>query len=114
MQQTNFPRPPKWPNKLLEWFCPDELLEEVQGDLHERYGLRMQKMGKKKARNLYFREVLTYMRPSVIRKKNKSSQVNYYDMFNNSLKTGWRNMTRNKAHAALMSQVWLWELPVAS
>ena len=36
--QPNRPaEPPRWANRLLEWFCAPHLLEEVQGDLHERF-----------------------------------------------------------------------------
>lgn len=44
------PQPPKWPDKLLKWLYPDELLEAVQGDLQERYQLRVQKVGEQKPR----------------------------------------------------------------
>jgi putative ABC transport system permease protein len=96
------PAPPKWLDKLLEWFCPDELLEEVQGDLHERYYLRVQQIGEKKARKLYFSEVLAYIRHSLLKRKiKKLSPTPTFYMLNTSLKTGWRNMLRNKAHSLI-------------
>ncbi len=30
-------RPPKWADKILQWYCLEYYLEEVQGDLHEWY-----------------------------------------------------------------------------
>ncbi|MEO0333254.1 MAG: permease prefix domain 2-containing transporter, partial [Bacteroidota bacterium] len=54
--------PPKWIDELLERFCAPELLEEVLGDLHERYYLRVQKEGVRKARKGYWQEVFAYMR----------------------------------------------------
>jgi hypothetical protein len=30
-------QPPLWADKLLEWLCPDNLLEEIQGDLQELF-----------------------------------------------------------------------------
>jgi putative ABC transport system permease protein len=47
------PSPPQWANKLLEWLCPDELLEEVQGDLQELFEERAAEAGEKQARREY-------------------------------------------------------------
>ncbi len=78
--------PPKWLDNLLERFCTPELLEEVLGDLHERYYLRVQKEGVRKARRSYWREVLAYLRPSI-----------FSDMLRNYVIVAVRNITRNKA-----------------
>lgn len=95
------PRPPKWAGKLLEWFCPDELLEEVQGDLQERYYLRVQKLGEEKAYRLYIREVLAYMRPSLIRTNFTHIQLIPFAMFINYLKIAVRNLLRHKVFSFL-------------
>ncbi|MEO0333828.1 MAG: permease prefix domain 2-containing transporter, partial [Bacteroidota bacterium] len=58
--------PPKWLDKLLERVCDPHLLEEVIGDLHERYYLRVQKEGVNKARRGYWREILAYVRPRLV------------------------------------------------
>ena len=34
------PHPPRWLDKLVERFCAPHLLEQVMGDLHERYYLK--------------------------------------------------------------------------
>ncbi|MEM9673487.1 MAG: ABC transporter permease [Bacteroidota bacterium] len=90
--------PPKWLDNLLERFCTPELLEEVLGDLHERYYLRVQKEGVRKARRSYWREVLAYLRPSIF--KRPSTYFNYSifsDMLRNYVIVAVRNITRNKA-----------------
>lgn len=92
--------PPKWPGKLLEWLCREELLEEVQGDLQERYYLRVQKLGEKKARNLYIREVLAYMRPSIIKRGITTQPFNTH-MIQNYFLIAYRNLLRFKAYTLL-------------
>ena len=57
------PHPPRWLDKLVERFCAPHLLEQVMGDLHERYYRRAEREGEAGARNMYWREVLAYMRP---------------------------------------------------
>jgi putative ABC transport system permease protein len=89
------PTPPKWPDKLLEWLCPDSLLEEVQGDLQERYKLRVQKLGESKARRLYTNEVLSFVRPFIF-KTNYTTKILFPFMFHNYLKVAFRNLLRHK------------------
>lgn len=35
--KSKLPTPPKWADRFLVWFCSEELLEEIQGDLHEAF-----------------------------------------------------------------------------
>ncbi|MEQ9443657.1 MAG: ABC transporter permease [Cyclobacteriaceae bacterium] len=94
--------PPRWPDKLLEHFCAPELLEEVLGDLHERYYLRVKKEGVQKARKSYWREVLAYMRYSIF--KSESSQPNhpiFTSMLQNHFNIARRNVYRNKAYSLI-------------
>lgn len=96
------PQPPRWPDKLLEYFCAPHLLEEVIGDLHERYYLRVQRVGEAKARKQYWREVLAYMRPSIFqRKKSYYSKSIAMDMFKNYFTIAFRNLLSKKFYAAI-------------
>jgi hypothetical protein len=54
------PRPvgPRWLDKLLSRLVAPHLREEVLGDIHERYALRVQRLGEHKARRTYWREAL--------------------------------------------------------
>ncbi|MDJ1470531.1 ABC transporter permease [Xanthocytophaga flava] len=92
--------PPLWMDRLLERFCAPHLLEEVQGDLHERYHLRVRKKGIRYANRLYFREVVSYLRPSVIRRR-KTLQTLTTDMLQNYLIIAFRNLWRRKAFTFL-------------
>ena len=90
--------PPMCIDRLLERFCAPELLEEVLGDLHERYYLRVQKEGVKKARRTYWREVLAYLRPSVF-KRSQSYHSNHTAMFKNFFTITIRNILRHKVYS---------------
>ncbi len=61
--------PPAGADRLLAWLCPPELLEEMQGDLHERYGEHLREGGQAFARRQYWRDVLGFMRPYFLRRK---------------------------------------------
>ena len=49
--------PPKWADILLSWFCKDEVLENIQGDLHEIYQKRAETLGHRRAKLLFVRDV---------------------------------------------------------
>nr|WKN38888.1 ABC transporter permease [Tunicatimonas sp. TK19036] len=94
--------PPRWPDKLLERLCAPEFLEEVLGDLHERYSLKVQRVGETKARKQYWREVLAYLRPSVFKRqssyRNKPIRTT---MLKNYIIIAFRNLIRQKGYSLL-------------
>ncbi|WP_229311120.1 ABC transporter permease [Larkinella soli] len=98
------PEPPVWIDRLLNRICAPHLREEVLGDLHERYYLRAERLGPKRARALYRRDVLAYLRPSVIRRKPNPEPSTHFanpDMLRNYLLVAWRNLIHNKTFSAI-------------
>ncbi|MDN5216881.1 ABC transporter permease [Fulvivirgaceae bacterium BMA12] len=91
------PSPPKWPDRFLRRFCAPHLREEVMGDLHERYYLRVQKVGVTKAKRIYRREVIAYLRLSVFKRQPSSySKPIPTAMIQNYFTIAMRNMIRYK------------------
>ncbi|GAB4017363.1 ABC transporter permease [Spirosoma migulaei] len=101
--ESNKPKiPPRWPDKLVTWLVASHWREEVLGDLHERYALQVQQWGESNARRRYWREVLAYLRPSMIKRKPKEYPSYSYlspIMILNYLKIAWRNLVREKGYA---------------
>lgn len=97
-------RPPRFANRLLTWLCAPHLREEVLGDLHERYTRWGQQWGEAKARRRYWREVLAYVRPSIIKRQPDQYPTRFFlspDMLRNYLKIALRNLLKNKAFNAI-------------
>ena len=97
-------RPPRWADCLLERFCAPHLLEEIQGDLHERFQRNAALLGERSARWHYVREVLSFMRPFAWkRKKEPYSSPSYLntDMLRNYVKIAWRNLAQNRSFSAI-------------
>lgn len=55
--------PPRWADRLLSWLTPPDLLEELQGDLHEQFAQRIDQVGPWRARFWYGLEALKVIRP---------------------------------------------------
>lgn len=92
--------PPPLAEQFLAWFIREDLKEEVQGDLLEKYLDHRKKYSHKKANLLYWYQVLHYLRPFAIRNFNLLPS-NYYFMFNNYLKITFRNIAKQKLHSLI-------------
>ncbi len=91
--------PPRWANRILHRFCHADLLPEIEGDLHELYQRWVEEYGVRKARWLYAINVITFLRPFAIkRKQNKFSHpTNHSAMLRNYFIIAVRNLQKNKA-----------------
>jgi putative ABC transport system permease protein len=98
---TEIPKePPRWPDRLLSWLVAPHLREEILGDMHERYQRRAQRLGEAKARQLYGREVLAYVRLSVIKRRPSDyPKPTNTDMLRNYFKIGLRNLAKNRVYS---------------
>ncbi|MFN8348363.1 MAG: ABC transporter permease [Spirosomataceae bacterium] len=98
------PLPPQWPDKMIYRLIAPHLREEIFGDLHERYALRVKRLGQVRARQRYWRDALTYVRWSNIKRKPNEFPTTYtYSplMLRNYLKIAYRNLVQNKLYSAL-------------
>ncbi|QMW05504.1 ABC transporter permease [Spirosoma foliorum] len=94
--------PPHLADRLLNWFCAPHLREEVLGDLHERYELWVVREGETQARRRYWREVLAYVRPAIIKRQtNQYPNPSMTDMFRNYVTIAWRSLLTNKAFSLI-------------
>jgi predicted permease len=92
--------PPHFADRLLNWLITPHLREEVLGDLHERYALRVKHLGERKARWRYWLDTLAYMRPIFIKRQvNKFPNPANTDMLRNYLKIAFRNLVKNRVYS---------------
>ncbi len=87
-------RPPKLADRFLSWFCKDELLEEVKGDLYEFYRVESEDGSKAKANLKYWFHVLNFLRPFAFNRKRQNT--NSIIMYRSYIKTGLRNLKKQK------------------
>jgi putative ABC transport system permease protein len=89
-------RPPRYALKFLRWFCREDYIEEIEGDLTEIFEKRAEQ-SPAKAKWKFVWSVIKYFRPEFI----KSFKSNYYadptDMFRHNILITWRNFLRYKS-----------------
>lgn len=91
--------PPKKPLKFLRWFCREDYLEEIEGDLTELFR-KNYSLSPRSANWSFTWRVMTYFRPEFIKSFSNVSQ-NSHDMYKSYLKIGWRNLRSNKGYSAI-------------
>lgn len=81
--------PPKLPLRCLRWFCDPDMVDDIEGDLLERYGRHYQY--KKHPNWLVIKDVMLLFRPGIIRPVRVSDQPHLGLLFY-FLRIGWRNI----------------------
>jgi len=94
----NTVRPPKLAQQLLRYFCAEEWLDEVLGDLQEQYIDKVESKGKFRASISYWWHSIRLLRPHIIKRKHRSTRVM---MTRNHLKISYRNLSKNKIYSAI-------------
>ena len=92
--------PPRLAQKLLLWFLKDELAEEVQGDLEEKFYQTQSAHSTAKAKRNYWYQVMKYIRPFAI-KNNRSYHSKPSTMFRHNFKVSARQMLKNKGYSSI-------------
>jgi putative ABC transport system permease protein len=83
---------PNIAERFFRWFCHQTYLEGLEGDLYELFEIRVKEKGLARARLFYFLDMVTLLRPSVIKSFAKITKTNNTTMsiLNNYLKTTYR------------------------
>ncbi len=100
MNKSQRQGPPKWADKFLEWYCHDDHLDILRGDVYELYEDRRER-GSKIVADLYFWiDVIGLCRPFAFKKSN-SENSNTIAMWRNYFKITYRNLFRQKVYSFL-------------
>ncbi len=89
------PQPPKRALKFFRWFCREDYLEEIEGDLVEVFEKRYGE-SPAKARRGFVWSVLKYFRPGFVRSFYKAKNSNINAMFRHNFLITVRNFKRHK------------------
>lgn len=92
-------QPPKRALAFLRWFCREDYLEEIEGDLVEVFGKEVES-SPRKAKWKFAWSVLKYFRPGFIKNWEPSSFKNSL-MIQHYFKIGGRQLLRNKTFSAI-------------
>ena len=89
--------PPRFALRFLRWFCREDCIEEIEGDLTEVFE-KAHEVNPRKARWKFAWSVIRYFRPEFM-KSVKNYQPNAFSMYRSYFKIGWRNLSRNRGYS---------------
>jgi putative ABC transport system permease protein len=99
---TKTPHPPRLADRFLQWFCSDEVLETLQGDLYELYEKRREKNGKMWADFYFITGVISACRSFAFNgEKRIRSNSNIIGMYGNYIKGAFRQLLVRKFYSAM-------------
>jgi putative ABC transport system permease protein len=93
--------PPSILLRFFRWFCHPDLAIYIEGDLIELFEERVDSRGGRKAKWLFAFDVVRLIRPDIIRPVSGFQRLNQYGMFQNHVKSAWRNLLKRKRFSAL-------------
>ncbi|GAB5553781.1 MAG: ABC transporter permease [Saprospiraceae bacterium] len=93
--------PPAGWMRLINWFCAEHFLDEIEGDLYEWYNDKALKSGEIQAKRAFKWQAIRYLRPYFFGRKTISQALIQPDMIKNYLKTISRSFLKHKWYASL-------------
>src|SRR6186713_1604442 len=101
MKQKKDIHPPRWAERLLNWYCKPSLLEDLQGDLNEYFERNLKTKGARRARWIYVIDVFKFFRLYTLRKPEFVNLLIQWIMIGSYIKTSGRSIVRNKLFSAI-------------
>ncbi len=92
-------RPPKYPLRFFRWFCNPDYVEDIEGDLLERFEKRTNENSA--AKWLLTLDVLRLFRPGIIKNFGGTQKLNNYGMLKHYLIISWRSLLKQKLYATI-------------
>lgn len=89
--------PPKYALRFFRWFCHPDFVEDIEGDLMERFEKRTKEH--KAARWLFILDVLRLFRPELI--KDSKLKIYHMDIFKNHLRVAIRSNLKHRLYALI-------------
>ncbi|GAB3916369.1 ABC transporter permease [Larkinella terrae] len=97
-------KPPRFADRILQFFCAPHNLEEIQGDLYEEFQYQLLRVGERRAKWRYWRDVLGFVLSSALKKRPTEYSTTYLTnpiMLRNYFKIAFRNLVKNKTFSAV-------------
>ncbi len=96
--QDKLPSPPTKFLAFLRWYCRQDALEEIEGDLIEIFK-KNYKLSPKMAKARFRWNVIRHFRPAFIKKISFPQQLNTVAMIQSHFRIGWRSLISNKFYS---------------
>ena len=90
-----------WIILFLRWFCPPHLLEEIEGDLIQKFNKDLRTYDNRIAKRRLIINTIRFFRLEIIWRNKFSFQPNHFQMIRNYILVAFRNFQRQKSYTLL-------------
>lgn len=87
--------------RLLRWFCPAHLLEEIEGDLQQKFERDSKQFGLRKAKRKFVWNVIAHFRLEIIFRHKSHRKTNMFPMILHNLRFGTRHLLRQPLNSGI-------------
>lgn len=98
--------PPRYALKFLRWFCHEEHIEEIEGNLTEIFEHEYER-SPRRARLRFIIGVLKHVRPEFIGSRKLKQRIQPFAMLDHQVKIAFRNFKRHKT-SFIINLIGLW------
>ena len=91
----------KWPFGFLRLICPAQMLEEIEGDLIQRFERDVNTFGETRAKARLIWNVIRYFRPGIVLRKKFPTVLGQGYLMRNYCHVGIRNLMKRKVYAVI-------------
>jgi hypothetical protein len=102
-------QPPRLALKFLEWFCPPNLFEGIEGDLMEEFESEVKTLGIKKARRNFVWRAIQFFRPAILFRNKFRIHLIDTIMWRSYFTITYRNVLKNKGYSFINILGLRWE-----
>src|SRR2546421_711591 len=92
---------PIFPIRLLRAFCPRQLLEEIEGDLLEKFEHDVKAFGEKRAKRRLLWNVIRFLRPGILLRNNFYLNLFDMSMITKNITLAFRHMRKDWMFSAI-------------
>lgn len=90
-----------WIILFLRWFCPPHLLEEIEGDLIQKFNKDLRTYDNRISKRRLIINTIRFFRPEIIWRNKFSFPPNHFQMIRNYILVAFRNFQRQKSYTLL-------------
>ncbi|MEL6560827.1 MAG: ABC transporter permease [Bacteroidota bacterium] len=100
IRKAKSPVPPKWAENMISFFIEEYFLEEVLGDMEERYFDDLKTFSRRKAGRLYVLNAFKLLRPALLKRLKYNQTLNTL-MTKNDIKIAWRQLKKGRLYSSI-------------
>ncbi|MBL0743574.1 FtsX-like permease family protein [Chryseolinea lacunae] len=94
----NTSTPPRWVLRFLRAICPESLVEEIEGDLLQKFERDKTRHGERRANRRLIWAALRFFRPGILLRNSFTVQSNALAILANYFKTTYRHISKSKVN----------------